>query len=233
MTIQEYIQSGAIESCVLGLADEEDMAELLRLKLAHPEVAAALEAAESWLEQYADAHAVPVSNEIRDKVLDVLRRDTAGVGVRYRRNRFYQLLAAASLLVAVSSVGLVLHYHQKYTATAQDYSIVSSARILKISLPGVAGKENDLATVYWDTLSKDVYLRADRLPKAQAGRQYQLWAIVDGKTVDAGVLENCEGLCRLKSVARAQAFAITLEKAGGSPTPTLSQMVVLGKIASS
>lgn len=211
------------------------MAELQRLKLAHSEVAAAFEAAESWLEQYAGAHAVPVSAEIRAKMLDTLRgniENATGIGVTYKRSRFYRYLAAASLVLIVLGAGMSWYYHRKYTEVAQDYSIVSSARVIKISLPGVAGKENDLATVYWDTLSKDVYLRADRLPKAPAGRQYQLWALVDGKPVDAGVLEGCEGLCRLKTVAKAQAFAITLEKAGGSVTPTLSEMCVLGKVAS-
>ncbi|WP_315822942.1 hypothetical protein [Paraflavitalea speifideaquila] len=42
--------------------------------------------------------------------------------------------------------------------------------ILKISMPGIAGKENSLATVYWDTHSKNVYLIANSLPPhRQAG----------------------------------------------------------------
>jgi len=32
------------------------------------------------------------------------------------------------------------------------------------------------------------------------------------------------------SIADADAFAITLEKKGGSPTPTLNQLYVMGKI---
>lgn len=232
MDIQEYIASGAIEACVLGVADEADMAELQRLRHAYPEVAAAVLAAERWLLDYAEAHAVPVSEDVRVKALARLDGGGSVVVSARKAGRFYPYLAAASLLVAVVCVALLWQNHRRYTAIAEDYAIVSGAHVVRVQLPGVTGKENNLVTVYWDTLSKAVYLRTDRLPAAPAGRQYQLWALVDGKPVDAGVLENCSGLCRLKPVIKAQAFAITLEPAGGSPTPTLSQMCVLGKVAS-
>jgi hypothetical protein len=56
--------------------------------------------------------------------------------------------------------------------------------------------------------------------------------LVDGKPLDAGVVEDLPGICQLKTIQRAQAFAITLEKMGGSPTPTLTQMFVLGNVKS-
>mgnify|MGYP003549478745 FL=1 len=34
----------------------------------------------------------------------------------------------------------------------------------------------------------------------------------------------------MKSVDKAQAFAITLEKEGGNPTPTMEEMYVMGTI---
>ena len=61
-------------------------------------------------------------------------------------------------------------------------------------------------------------------------KQYQLWEIVNGKTVDAGMLDNCTGLCKLKNIPSAQAFAITLENKGGSPTPTMSALYVMGAV---
>lgn len=86
-------------------------------------------------------------------------------------------------------------------------------------------------TVYWDTKTKDVYLLSNNLPKAPAGKQYQLWALVDGQPVDAGMIhDDCTGVCSMKNIPKAQAFAITLEKAGGSPSPDLDQLYVLGKI---
>jgi anti-sigma-K factor RskA len=68
------------------------------------------------------------------------------------------------------------------------------------------------------------------MEKTPAGKQYQLWAIVDGKPVDAGMIGDCEGLCKMKVIDHAEAFAVTLENAGGSPAPTLTAMFVLGKV---
>jgi anti-sigma-K factor RskA len=104
-----------------------------------------------------------------------------------------------------------------------------------IKMPGTnvpaSPDSSSVATVYWHTKSKDVYLLVNNLPKPSSDRQYQLWAIVDGKPVDAGVFdlqEVTEGLVRMKNMQRAEAFAVTLEKRGGSPTPQGS-MYVLGE----
>ena len=87
-----------------------------------------------------------------------------------------------------------------------------------------------VATVYWNTKSKDVYLMVNYLPQVPSDMQYQLWAIVDGQPVDAGVfdLQTATGLLRMKNMPRADVFAVTLEKRGGSPTPQ-GPMYVLGK----
>ena len=83
--------------------------------------------------------------------------------------------------------------------------------------------------------SKEVFIELHKLPKPETGKQYQLWAIVDGKPVDAGMITMTEGdtsLHRMKDFESAQAFAITLEKEGGVPSPTLSELYVLGSIGS-
>ncbi len=40
---------------------------------------------------------------------------------------------------------------------------------------------------------------------------------------------DASGLQRMKDISRAQAFAVTLEKAGGSPTPDLQALVLMGQ----
>ncbi|MGV3560172.1 anti-sigma factor [Larkinella arboricola] len=89
----------------------------------------------------------------------------------------------------------------------------------------------NLATVYWNTHTGQVNLDIDSLVRPPETQQYQLWAIVDGQPVDAGVFDIREGGAMVeqpKRFLKADAFAITLERRGGSPTPTLSAMVVVG-----
>lgn len=90
------------------------------------------------------------------------------------------------------------------------------------------------ATVYWSKNSGVAYVSVDGLPAAPKGMQYQLWVMQDGKPVDIGVISNdmpsTPAMQKMvKSVTGGQAFAISLEKEGGSPTPTMQNIYVMGK----
>ncbi len=104
--------------------------------------------------------------------------------------------------------------------------------IVKMPAIPTGPSASSLATVYWDTSSRAVWLLVNQLPKPATGKQYQLWAMVDGKPVDAGIFDVNEGISfvKLKTIPRAQAFAITLEKQGGSETPDMDAMYVMGKV---
>ncbi len=119
---------------------------------------------------------------------------------------------------------------ERFITLYRDVQMMQDSSMSVVKMKGISGKESSLATVYWDQRTKDVYLFTNNLPPAEAGKQYQLWAIVDGKPVDAGVIGTCDGLCKLKNIPAAQAFAVTLEKAGGSAAPTMTAMYVMGKV---
>ncbi len=109
--------------------------------------------------------------------------------------------------------------------------MVSNPDMKMVMLKGVEKHTDSKAMVFWDTKTKEVYLNADKLPKAPEGMQYQLWAIADGKPVNAGMYtEDKDSRIALASIPEAQAFAITLEKQGGSPVPTMQNMYVMGEI---
>lgn len=76
-------------------------------------------------------------------------------------------------------------------------------------------------------------LASVKMPANDAEHQYQLWALVDGKPVDLGVFDaksNASGMIKMKSIKAAQAFAVTLEPKGGSVSPTMEQMMLMGAI---
>ena len=145
-------------------------------------------------------------------------------------NNKYEQLASSQLQMASANQALQTKL-QDYESAMNMMRDPAMAIIKMNSVPS-SPSPNSLATVYWDTRNKDVYLLANNLPTPITEKQYQLWAIVDGKPVDAGIVDIKEGLSfiKMKNIPRAQAFAITLEKKGGSDAPTLSAMYVLGKV---
>lgn len=268
MDIKAYIESGIIESYVLGMADDQERAELEQLSRQHPEIRAAIDAFEVSLEQSAlatpmrpAAHVkANIFNELADEFITTESAPAAKVVNMPSVNMgWLRYVAAASvILLVVSAATNVYFYNQFRTATAQyqallteksslmaqndalqakgldlyqGMQIMSDPAYTKVSMPGVKADENKLATVFWDKKNNEVYLIANRLPQTSTDTQYQLWAIVDGKPVDAGMIDSCNGLCKMKNIKNASAFAITLEKRGGSPTPNLDQLQVFGGIA--
>ncbi len=122
---------------------------------------------------------------------------------------------------------------QKLERATNSISLMQDTNSVLVTLKGSALSPNAVAKVLWNKSTKDVYLGGlAELPAPSADQQYQLWALVDGKPVDMGVfdLDKNTSLQRLKTIGNAQAFAVTLEKKGGSPTPTLTALYLIGTI---
>jgi anti-sigma-K factor RskA len=97
-------------------------------------------------------------------------------------------------------------------------------------LAGTPTHSDSKLTIYWQSNSQTVLASIENLPEAPKGQQYQLWAIGSKGPVDAGVLsDSTKGFQQMKAIGDAAAFAVTLEKEGGSPTPNLEAMYAIGK----
>ena len=103
-----------------------------------------------------------------------------------------------------------------------------------IRLAGVANSPKAQMVVYWNKTDKSILINhtAMNLPKTDSAHEYQLWALVDGKSVSLGVFgENAkEAVQQMETIQKAQAFAVTIEPMGGSANPTMEKMVVMGEI---
>lgn len=167
--------------------------------------------------------------------------------------RWFRTALAASVLLLMGSILLnfvywsrYTDYRKRYTALASEQralvartkameasmKMLASPHVKPVVMQGTPEHTGMLATVYWEQNSKDVYLVVNNLPAPPQGKQYQLWAQVGDEMVDAGLLTwNLDaGVLKMKNIPSASAFAISLEAEGGSKTPTLSSVMVLGKV---
>lgn len=103
-----------------------------------------------------------------------------------------------------------------------------------VKMSGIPEKSpNSAVAAFWNQQTNEVLLDVQSLPAAPEGKQYQLWSIVDGVPVDIGMLDSeFQGkVLKMKPTKTGSvAFAITLEKTGGSPSPTMTEMYVMGKV---
>jgi anti-sigma-K factor RskA len=103
----------------------------------------------------------------------------------------------------------------------------------KIILSSKRGKADEMAVVFMNVKTEEVMIYTNQLASLPENKQYQLWALVNGKPMDMGVFDSNDSLQNAKrfpELMQAQAFAITIEQKGGSTVPNMEQMVVLGAI---
>ncbi len=169
-------------------------------------------------------------------------------------NNKWKWAAAASAALLIGSVALNFSYYNKYEianknlkkaqenlASAKqqsnelknDLEIVHNPLSVPVSLNGLPALPNASAKIFWMKNTGDVMIDASNLPDAPAGKQYQFWGIVNGVPVDGGLIITTDKgkkfrMQKMRSFGKAEAFAISLEKEGGNPTPT--EVVSLGKI---
>lgn len=123
--------------------------------------------------------------------------------------------------------------NQKLEITASEMAVITHTKTQKVNLQGLKNSPESSVVVFWNTSTKDVFLKIAELPAPPSGKQYQLWALENGKPVDAGMVPvtlDAAGIQKMKTINNAQAFAITLEPQGGSANPTMEQMYVMGQI---
>jgi anti-sigma-K factor RskA len=121
-------------------------------------------------------------------------------------------------------------YDREQAARLRAASILSAPDVAGASLAGVAPATTARARVYVSA-SRGLFFAAENLPPLPTGRTYQLWTIVAGQPVSHGVFDP-EPSGRADLLAEAppgapDAFAVTIEPAGGVPAPT-GDKVLLG-----
>ncbi|SOC81577.1 Anti-sigma-K factor rskA [Salinimicrobium sediminis] len=120
--------------------------------------------------------------------------------------------------------------------TEQLLRALRSRNIEKIPLQGQDFAPEAYATAYWNKAQNITYIDAQDLPAPPPGMVYQVWSLkLDPLTPSSiGLLEDFEGNSKrifiVDNSYDSEAFGITLEPAGGSETPTLEKLMVLGTV---
>lgn len=257
MNLKEYIRSGVVESYVLGIATEAEQQEFEQMCAAYPEVAEARDQFERSLEAVLIEEAVQPPVYVKEKVFEAIAPSATNTGYPaitgqkpVRQMNPWMWAAAASLLFAIALGYWAFSTHQKYNdmmaaqaatqqqlqqARAELQAAGNSMEGLKVvSVSGTKIAPQAQTFVFWDTTrTNDVYMLIKNLPQTPSDKQYQLWALLDGKPIDLGVfdvsVQQKPLLVRMKNVQNAQAFAITLEERGGKPAPE-GEMYAVGEL---
>ena len=121
----------------------------------------------------------------------------------------------------------------KLNQLEEQLTILQSPGLQLVFLAGTEKSKSSQVVVHYNPVSQQTYLRVDALPAPASNKQYQLWAIVEGAPVSMGVFDipsDTSTMISVPHIPNAQAFAVTLENAGGVPSPTMEEMYVIGNV---
>lgn len=260
MNIKEYIATGILESYALGEVTPAEREEVERYLAQYPELKAELDLVEKTMEQLAMQAAIDPKASLKGSILE---RATGEVKiVPMTAPAVWRYATAASIAIALLTSLMAYHYYGKYEETSlaldnliaqnqqiardynvvnekldkikDDFSVIENAAFTRIVMKGTDKAPDAMASVYWNPGTKEVYLSIQNLKQISKDNQFQLWAIVDGKPVDAGVFDfDVDGLLKMKSINGAVAFAVTIEPRGGQASPSMETLQVIGSLPKS
>ena len=260
MEIKDILSSGLLELHALGMTNQSETAQVEQWMKKFPDVKYELGEIEKCIEMYATTHAITPPAELKQKIATKINTPATATNrsdiVKVLPiTSFWKFAAAASIILLMGSAILNYVYYnkledasavlentqQELTAASDklndintDMSIVQNKFSKSVSLDGLPAAPDAAAKIFWMKNTGEVYIDPSNLPEAPAGKQYQLWAIVDGKPVDGGMIitskkDNKYRIQKMKTFGKAEAFAVTLETAGGNPAP-MGEMYVMGKM---
>lgn len=261
MNIAEYISTGILEAYALGELSDLERREVERNISLYPELRLELTQIEIAQEKFLVDMGVQPRLLVKEKLLQkVSSANEKGKVVEMKASpAWWKYSLAASIVLTLVSSFLAYRFYYKWRESegnlltlleqnqriASEYNTVNQ-RLDKIEadlkitnnpgfkrtvLSGTKNSPESLAYVYWNEATQDVYLSIENMRALSQTNQYQLWAIVDGKPVDAGVFDSTfSGLLKMKNISGAVAFAVTVEPRGGKASPSLETMQVIGNV---
>lgn len=243
---------------MLGKLSPEEEVEVERYAEQYPEIRQELQAIEETLEQYALLYGKTPPPGVLTAILQRLQERSNPPVKPSGNNRALAWMLALLLVAALT--GWYFSYRsglekkselatarddlqaleencdslqQAYDRLSDDMEYLLDPNTRDILLNGTELQPDAIAYVLYNPERRAAYLKSLSLPDPPSDKQYQLWAIVDGAPVSMGVFDtptDTAGLQEVPYVKNAQAYAVTLEPRGGSETPTMEQMYVMGEL---
>lgn len=273
MDIQKYIESGILESFVLGELSEQESNEVISIAEQYPEIKLELNQIEEALQAAAFSSSILPPAEVKKGFMNFIENENTSTKTENKvelkvdkttnKNRINYGMAASIGLLALSVGANLWLFTQlsnekekvsKLYAEKQSFAnnlktqqaafenlntkfeLSQQINIQKIGLAGTAKMPKANAEIYWNNKTGETHLELVNSEATASNKSFQLWVIVDGKPLDMGTFTSKDlgKVIKMKTLdslnSKPQAFAVTVEKLGGSATPTLEAMILMGKV---
>ena len=258
--IQEYLESGILELYVYGALPEAEQEEVSRVLKKYPELRQEVEQIEDALRELSSAAApyepqgllLSLKEKIGSKKKSKLRisRNYAaiagwaasillliGLFMMYNANQDLNERLTALELEQTELKTQIVEAREDAEKTEQLLDALRTRNIERVQLQGQDYAPSAYATAYWNKDRDLTYIDVQDLPAPPEGMVYQVWSLKLNPLSPSsiGILEdfeeNSSKIFVVDNKYDSEAFGITLEPTGGSESPTLEKLIVLGAVS--
>ncbi|MGB8376653.1 MAG: anti-sigma factor [Salegentibacter sp.] len=258
--IQEYLESGILELYVCGALTEAEREEVTRALQEYPDLKKEVEQIEDALRELSTTAAPydpqPLLASLKEKISQHPRRKNKtyrnyaaiagwaasvilliGLFMLYNANRDLKERLTNLELEQAKLKTQIVEAREDAEKTEQLLKALRARNISKVPLQGQDFAPTAYATAYWNKDRGTTYIDAQDLPTPPKGMVYQVWSLKLNPLTPSsiGLLndfeENSSRIFVVDNNHDSEAFGITLEPAGGSESPTLEKLVVLGTVS--
>ncbi len=249
MSINEYIQSGAIEACILGVATPEEITMYETMRNQNSEVKDYANNFEQKLEEQLTANVVALPNaNIKDKLLQKIstaEKQTPVISISKNKPSYkLQYWVAACLAISFGSIlfsitmasklkdqqAKIETLKQENDKANNNFSFLKDPEITPVALNGVGYHAICRCSLFWDKNKQEIFVQVHHLMNIDESKTYQLWAVIDGKNVSLGTfaLNADKSPIKLGKIpGGVTAFLVTMENKGGAMVPN-SDIILKG-----
>lgn len=189
MDSRVFIESGALETYVMGLATEEEAKVVAEMAARYPDVKEELLAIEETMEKFDRLHAVDAPTKLKTEILSKIGRvpgsqftvPGSGIGqseskvipLQLKRNNFFKYAAAVLLIMLVGSVVYIFMLRDAastYRELASKYNQENDqlTRAMHASSDSIKSMQNDIALLKTPDMKSIELKGMDVAPEAKA-----------------------------------------------------------------
>jgi anti-sigma-K factor RskA len=243
--IKIFLDSDLLEKYLLGATTGIEAMQVERYIAMYPEVRDSYNELQDNLEIFAKLHAIEAPQGLKDKIQLRIKAERSG------RKKFFRYAIAASI-TAIMFAGISTFFWNQNQSLLQENSVVSNKiklleenmkeqledvrnQFIVLNNPqtkkyNVKGnqKAKDLkAVAYINPVKKLSYINVSKLPHIPESQCFQMWAEVNGKMINLGIIEEAGNQQKLMALPYAENAVgyITIEQKGGNNVPNVENIV--------
>lgn len=251
--VKVFLESERLEEYLMGTCCEKQVKEVEHYINTYPEVKAEFESLKAHIEVVSDKLASNSPKGMKDAIISCLEDENQYklkshlIKKQKTTNTFVPWAAAIIGVIAsiaffnqkqgIAKMNMEMHAelnmvkHQLETAQSQieayeeELAISGHSKTERIVLTGNTLSPDFDCTAFWNDVAKKGIIYVNNPGKLDKNHCYQIWADVEGKMVNAGIMPCKKGSIELNYLENASSLNITIEPKGGSEHPTVEKIV--------